>query len=124
MTLLELINFYIVPGVVLGSIYALGAVGITLVFAILRFAHLAHGDLATFGAFAALGLVAGFGLNPWISLPLAMIVCAAMAVGIDRLFYDYLRDRPKIITVMSSLGIALMLRALVQVFWGVDTETY
>lgn len=47
MTLIDFINFHIVPGVVLGSIYAVGAIGITMVFGILRFAHLAHGDLAT-----------------------------------------------------------------------------
>ncbi|WP_310618747.1 branched-chain amino acid ABC transporter permease [Flexibacterium corallicola] len=124
MTLLELINFYLVPGIVLGSIYALGAVGITLVFAILRYAHLAHGDLATFGAFAALGLVAGFGISPWAALPIAMLISALLAVGIDRVFYEHLRQRPKIVTVMASLGIALMLRAVVQVVWGVDTQTY
>ncbi|MDX5592416.1 branched-chain amino acid ABC transporter permease [Pseudovibrio sp. SPO723] len=124
MTLLELINFYLIPGVVLGSIYALGAVGITLVFGILRFAHLAHGDLATFGAFAALALVAAGGVNVWVALPLAMAICGVAAIGIDKYFYDYLKERPKILTVMASLGIALMLRAVVQVVWGVDTETY
>ncbi|WP_068087797.1 branched-chain amino acid ABC transporter permease [Polycladidibacter stylochi] len=124
MGIYELINFYVIPGLVLGSIYALGAVGITLVFGILRFAHLAHGDLATFGAFTALAVVATTGVNPWIALPVAMVICAALAVGIDKVFYDYLSERPKIITVMASLGIALMLRSLIQVIWGVDTETY
>jgi branched-chain amino acid transport system permease protein len=51
MDLFELLNFYVIPGIVLGSIYALGAVGITLIFAILRYAHLAHGDLATLALF-------------------------------------------------------------------------
>lgn len=124
MTFMDLINFYFVPGVVLGSIYALGAVGITLVFGILRFAHLAHGDLATFGAFAALAFVTALGVSVWVALPLAMVAAGAVAIGLDRYFYDYLRERPKILTVMASLGIALMLRAIVQVFWGVDTETY
>ncbi|WP_068311871.1 branched-chain amino acid ABC transporter permease [Polycladidibacter hongkongensis] len=124
MTLLELMNFYVIPGLVLGSIYAVGAVGITLVFGILRFAHLAHGDLATFGAFAALAVVTASGISPWAALPIAMALCALIAIGIDKVFYDYLTDRPKIITVMASLGIALMLRAVIQVIWGVDTETY
>src|SRR3546814_8535912 len=65
-----LINFYLVPGIVLGSIYALGAIGITLVFGVLRFAHLAHGDLATLGAFLVLALVTVLGLDPWLALPL------------------------------------------------------
>lgn len=124
MTFIDFINFHIVPGVVLGSIYAVGAIGITMVFGILRFAHLAHGDLATMGAFIALSTIGLFGVSPWVGLPVAMIFAAAIAVGIDRAFYDYLRDRPKILTVMASLGVALMLRSLVQVIWGVDPTTY
>ncbi|WP_417666362.1 branched-chain amino acid ABC transporter permease [Roseibium sp.] len=124
MDMLELINFYIIPGIVLGSIYALGAVGITLLFAILRYAHLAHGDLATLGAFIALAIVTSLGVNPLMALPFAMIATAAVAIGIDKVFYEHLRERPKIVTVMASLGIALMVRSVVQVVWGVDSESY
>ena len=124
MDILELINFYIIPGIVLGSIYALGAVGITLLFAILRYAHLAHGDLATFGAFIALAIVAGVGISPLLALPFAMLATAAIAIGIDKVFYEHLRERPKIMTVMASLGIALMVRSVGQVIWGVDAESY
>lgn len=124
MGLLELLNFYLIPGIVLGSIYALGAVGITLIFAILRYAHLAHGDLATLGAFIAFAIVTSFGMSPLMALPLAMIATAAVAISIDKVFYEHLRERPKIVTVMASLGIALMVRAVVQVIWGVDSESY
>ena len=120
----EIINFYLVPGVVVGSIYALGAVGITLVFSILRYAHLAHGDLATLGAFLALGLVTLAGLSPYVALPITMVLTAAIAVALDKTFYAYLRERPKIVTVMASLGVALMLRSVVQMVWGVDSQTY
>lgn len=123
MTVVSFINFYLVPGVVLGSIYALGAIGITMVFGILRFAHFAHGDMATLGAFLALALV-GAGMGPWTALPLAMIVTAVVAIAVDRGFYEHLAKRPKILTVIASLGIALMLRSVVQVVWGVDPQTY
>ncbi len=124
MTVLDFVNFYLVPGLVLGSVYALGAIGVTLVFGVMRFAHLAHGDLATFGAFLALGVVWATGLDPWFGLPAAMLGTAAMAVGVDRLFYDHLRKRPLILTVIASLGVALMLRSLVQVSFGVDSMSY
>lgn len=123
MTVVSFINFYLVPGVVLGSIYALGAIGITMVFGILRFAHFAHGDMATLGAFLALALV-GAGMGPWTALPLAMIVTAVVAIAVDRGFYEHLAKRPRILTVIASLGIALMLRSVVQVVWGVDPQTY
>ena len=59
----ELIFFFntvLVSGVVLGSIYAIGAIGVTLIFGILRFAHFAHGDMMTMGAFIAFLLALGF----------------------------------------------------------------
>jgi branched-chain amino acid transport system permease protein len=124
MTLLDFVNFHLVPGLVLGSIYALGAIGITLVFGVMRYAHLAHGDLATFGAFLTLGAVRGLGLSPWAALPLAMAGTAVLAIGIDRGFYAHLRQRPVILTVIASLGVALMLRSVVQVIYGVDTQLY
>lgn len=124
MALLDFVNFYLVPGLLLGAIYAIGAIGITMVFGILRFAHLAHGDIATMGAFVALAVITLLGVDPWVSLPLAMIVTGAIAVGIHRAFYDYLRERPRILTVMASLGVALMVRSVVQVVWGTDPQTY
>lgn len=124
MDLLNFINFYLVPGIVLGSVYAMSAVGITLVFSIMRHAHFAHGDLATMGAFVALAVVAGLGLSPYVGLVVAIAVSAILAVGLDKLFYEHLRNRPKILTTIASLGVALMLRSLVQVFWGVETTTY
>lgn len=124
MTVLDFVNFHVVPGLVLGSIYALGAICITLVFGVMRFAHLAHGDMATFGAFLALGAVQSLGISPWAALPLAMVLVAVLAVGIDRVFYEHLRRRPLILTVIASLGVALMLRSLVQVSYGVDTQLY
>ncbi len=123
MSFMDFLNFHIVPGVVLGSIYAVGAIGITLVFGILRFSHFAHGDMATLGAFVALALVTA-GLTPWAALPIAMAAVAVVAIVVDKLFYDYLKARPKIMTVMASLGVALMLRAVVQVVFGVDPRTY
>ena len=124
MTVLDFVNFHLVPGLVLGSVYALGAIGVTLVFGVMRFAHLAHGDLATFGAFIALGAVWLTGLDPWIGLPVAMVGAAGVAIGVDRLFYDHLRKRPLILTVIASLGVALMLRSIVQVTFGVDSMSY
>ena len=124
MTVLDFVNFHIVPGLVLGSVYALGAIGVTLVFGVMRFAHLAHGDLSTFGAFLALAAVWLTGLDPMVGLPVAMAGGAAAAVGVDRLFYEHLRKRPLILTVIASLGVALMLRSIVQVVFGVDSMSY
>lgn len=63
-------------------------------------------------------LVTLAGLSPYVALPVTMMLTAAIAVALDKTFYAYLRERPKIVTVMASLGVALMLRAVVQMVWG------
>jgi branched-chain amino acid transport system permease protein len=122
--MMEFINFYLIPALVLGSIYTLGAIGVSLLFGILRFAHFAHGDLMTLGAYLALTAVAVAGLPVVLALPLAMLASAGIAVGIDRAFYRPFRSRPTIIVVIASFGVALMVRSAVQLVWGVELESY
>lgn len=122
--MLEFVNFYLIPGLVLGSIYALGAIGITMLFGILRFAHFGHGDMMTMGAYVALAVVLAFGLPAMWALPIAMVLAAGLAVGIDRLFYKPLRSGPTIVVVIASFGVALMIRSVIQVVFGVDVESY
>jgi len=122
--LLLFINFYLIPGIVLGSIYALGAIGVSMVFGILRFAHFAHGDMMTLGAFIAFSAIGWLGVGPILALPFAMIGTIIVTLGIDRVFYKPLREKSTIIVVIASFGVALMLRSLIMVVWGVNTETY
>jgi len=124
MDLLSFINFFLLPGIVQGAIYALGAIGVTLIYAIMRYGHFAHGDLATFGAFIALAVTTALGLSPYAALPVAVVFTGIFAICIDRLFYAHLRTFPKIITTIASFGVALMLRSFVQVVWGVNTTSY
>ncbi|HET7409343.1 MAG TPA: branched-chain amino acid ABC transporter permease [Paracoccaceae bacterium] len=120
--LMEFVNFYLVPGIVLGCIYALGAIGISLVFGILRFANFAHGETITFGAYVTLTLVWISGAHPLVVMPQAMILTAALAIGIDRLFYRPFRKSPTIMLVIASFGMMLMIRSLVQLIWGVQLQ--
>jgi len=122
--MIEFINFYLIPGITLGSIYALGAVGISMIFGILRFAHFAHGDLMTTGAYIALTAVWVLDIPPLTAIPIAMVVTSVIALLLDRLFYKPLRLVPTIYTVIASFGVALMLRSAVQVIWGTESEVY
>ena len=73
--LIFFINRVLISGTVLGSIYALGAIGITLIFGILRFAHFAHGDMMTMGAFIGFcvaSILAGMGIST--PIPIAFVV--------------------------------------------------
>src|ERR1700730_9371650 len=110
---MELINLYVIPGIVLGCIYALGAVGLSLIYGVLRFGHFANGDVMTFGAYVTLSAIGVTGLPPLATLPLAILCTAALAIAVDRLFYRPFRGSPTIVVVIASFGVALMLRSLV-----------
>jgi branched-chain amino acid transport system permease protein len=123
----------LISGTVLGSIYALGAIGITLIFGILRFAHFAHGDMMTMGAFiafllaaslAAMGVVLPLPMG-FVVLPVAMVLTAILALGIDKGFYAPLRRRgAKPVTLLiASIGVTLMIQGLVRLIFGSGTKT-
>ena len=122
--MLEFVNFYLIPGIILGSIYALCAVGVSLIFGILRFAHFAHGDMMTVGAYLALTAVVAVGISPFLALPIAIAGTVGVGLAMDRVFYRPLRARPTIIVVIASFGVALMLRAGVQLIWGSKITSY
>jgi len=121
---LEFINFYLLPGLVLGCIYTLGAIGVSLLFGIMRFAHFAHGDMMTLGAYLALAVVAVTGWPTITAIPLAMLGTAAAAIFIDRFAYRPFRASPTIIIVIASFGVALMVRSVIQIGWGLEIESY
>ena len=132
----------IVNGLFLGTIIALGAIGLSLVYGINKFAHIAHGDFMTVGAYIALVLLGmlfptmglqGIGLGPFtfgyplfLALPITMLVLAAVAIGLDVGIYRRLRRRrvSTVVMAMTSLGVAIALRGLVQVIWGGGTWQY
>ena len=133
----ELVFFFnqvVIAGVVLGSIYALGAVGVTLIFGILRFAHFAHSELMTGGAFIAFLLAAGLAamgiVTPiptgFVVLPIAAVLTAVFALGIDKLFYAPLRQRgAKPVTLLiASIGVTMMVQGLVRLFFGTGTYSF
>jgi branched-chain amino acid transport system permease protein len=131
-----------VYGIVFGSIISLGAIGLTLVYGIIRFANFAHGDLMSAGAYIALFMVTGvlgwlgvpdtnfgmlsFGWRMLIAFPVAMLVVACVAVALDRILYRKLREKKshEVILCMSSLGAAFILRMLILIFWGADSLFY
>jgi len=121
---LELVNFHIIPGLVLGCIYALGAVGLSLLFGILRFAHFAHGDLMTWGAYTAFVVVTAWGWSPWAAIPVAMLSTIALALVADRAFYGRLRNAPPVVLLISGFGVALMIRAIVFAVFGPTEVVY
>lgn len=132
----------VVNGLFVGAIIGLGAIGLSLLYGILNFAHIAHGDFMTLGAYIAFFLLGtvfpsmgleGTGLGPFtfgypvlLVIPLTMLILAAIAIGLDISVYRRLRRRgvSRVLLAMTSLGVAIALRGIVQVIWGGGTEQY
>ena len=133
----------LVNGLSQGSIYALIALGYTMVFGVLRFINFAHGDVYMLGAFAGFyfgpkvtqlfgrGVAAGsmpLGdlLNPaaWAVLLVAMALCAVIGIVIERLCYRPLRDRPKLTVLITAIGVSLFLENGGQYAFGVDPKSF
>lgn len=116
----ELINFYVIPGIVIGSIYALIAIGITMTFGVMRFANFSHGETMTIGAYLVFALVTGAGMGFVPATAIAAVATVITALLVDRFFFRPLRGAPPIILMIASFGVMLMLRSAVQFTWGVN----
>jgi len=113
----------IINGLVLGSIYALVALGYTMVYGIMGLINFAHGEVVMIGAMVALFFVKAFsGLPVVILLPLALAaaVCVCMAIGfsIERIAYRPLRHAPKLAPLITAIGISIILQHLAMLIWG------
>ncbi|SVD79362.1 uncharacterized protein METZ01_LOCUS432216, partial [marine metagenome] len=132
----------VVNGLVMGSIISLGAIGLTLIYGNLKFAHIAHGDFMTISAYIVLFMLivplnrigmTAVGLGPFtfgypllIALPFAIIFSVAIAIALDLAIYRRLRNRGvnTIFLAMASLGVAIAGRGLVQLIWGGDIQQF
>lgn len=122
----------IINGISLGSIYALIALGYTMVYGVLRFINFAHGDVFMVGAFV------GYYVAPYISpmvggnlflvgpivMLLAMVVCSTLGVTIEKLAYKPLRYRPKITILITAIGVSLFLEFGGQLVFGPDPKSF
>jgi branched-chain amino acid transport system permease protein len=113
----------LVNGLFLGSVYALFALGYTLIFGILDILNLAHAAIFMLGAFAALVLVSQLGLNVWLALLGAMGVCAGLGVLLERIAFAPLRRRPDthLAGLISSIAVAIMFQAVA--LWRFEART-
>jgi neutral amino acid transport system permease protein len=113
-------------GLVTGAVYAIAAVGVSLVYGILRLVHFAYGDVMAFGAFVALTLNTTLGLGIALSTIGAMVATAALSVGLDFALWRPLRARRAgfMSLFLASIGLALVLRQVIFLAWGPQSRAY
>lgn len=122
---------HIINGISLGSIYALIALGYTMVYGILKMINFAHSDVYMVGAFAAyyfarwLGIENDPGLSTLATLiVISMICCSLLGLAIERLAYRPLRNSPKLNVLITAIGVSLFLQYSGQVVFGADPKVF
>jgi len=112
-------------GLIAGSIYALIAIGFTVIYRTVKFFHLAHGVVYTAGAYFAYTLIISLGLNFALSFFLSIILTAILGIGIDRLVYYPLRrqNASNLIFLLASFGVFIFLQNLIQLLYGAQILT-
>lgn len=111
-------------GIAIGSIYALVALGIVLIYKATEVLNFAHGDLLVLSAFSAWALIAGAGMPFWLVLPLVAGGVALLAYGMDALIVRRIAGQPQFAGVMLTIALAFMLRGLVSMGFGTEAQTY
>jgi branched-chain amino acid transport system permease protein len=129
--IVALLNFVIIPATAYGAQLALGALGVTLIYGILRFSNFAHGDTMAFGTMATIlvtwglqgaGVTAGPLPTALIALPVGIALTGLLALGTDRVVYRFYRTQKAkpIIFVIASIGVMFILNGVVRFIIGVD----
>ena len=128
-------NFVLIPGATYGAQLALGALGVTLIYSILRFANFAHGDMMAFGAMGTIlatwGMQAiGIGLGPLptalLALPFGILLACGLALLTDKWVYGFYRKRrvAPVVLTMVSVGVMFMYNGLVRFIIGPDNQNF
>lgn len=114
----------LINGISLGSIYALIALGYTMVYGIIKLINFAHGDVFMIGAFVGFYAIAGWGLGFFPALLLSMSVCAVFGVLIERIAYKRLRNATRIAALITAIGVSLLIESSVIYVRGAQPEAY
>lgn len=114
----------LVNGVSLGSIYALIALGYTMVYGIIKLINFAHGDVFMLGAFIGFYAIARWEMHFIPALILAMVLCAVIGVIIERVAYKRLRNATRIAALITAIGVSLLIEYTVIFFRGASPEAY
>ena len=114
----------LINGISLGSVYAIIALGYTMVYGIAKMLNFAHGDVIMVGAYICFFAVASYGLHPILGVLLAMLVCTVLGMVIERLAYKPLRQAPSLAVLITAIGMSYFLQNSAQLMWGTNQKMF
>ena len=115
---------YLINGISLGSVYALIALGYTMVYGIAKMLNFAHGDVIMIGSYVVFFAFGSAGMNPVLAIVLSMVVCTVLGVTIERVAYRPLREAPSLAVLITAIGVSYFLQNLALLIWKSDPKVF
>ena len=115
---------YLISGISLGSIYAIIALGYTMVYGIAKMLNFAHGDVIMVGGYISFCAVSYLGLPGWLSVIIAMVVCTVLGILIEGLAYKPLRQATSLAVLITAIGVSYFLQNSALLIWGASPKVY
>ena len=115
---------FLISGISLGSIYAIIALGYTMVYGIAKMLNFAHGDVIMVGAYICFYAVSRFNLPPLVGVILAMIVCTVLGMVVERLAYKPLRQAPSLAVLITAIGVSYFLQNTALLLWSSNPKAF
>ena len=108
---------YVINGISLGSVYAIIALGYTMVYGIAKMLNFAHGDVIMVGGYMLFVLMYSANLNPFVALLIAMILCTILGIVIEKVAYKPLRGASSLAVLITAIGVSYLLQNLAQLIF-------
>lgn len=115
---------YLISGLSLGSVYALIALGYTMVYGIAKMLNFAHGDVIMIGGYVVFVAASGMGLPPLAAIIISMVVCTVLGVTIERVAYRPLRGASPLAVLITAIGVSYLLQNVALLVFGSDTKAF
>ncbi len=115
---------YLINGISLGSVYAIIALGYTMVYGIAKMLNFAHGDVIMVGAYISFCVTQYLGMPAIVSIVAAMFVCTVLGMLIERMAYKPLREAPKLAVLITAIGVSYLLQNSAQLIWGSNPKSF
>lgn len=115
---------YLINGISIGAVYAIIALGYTMVYGIAKMLNFAHGDVIMVGAYISFCVTNYLGLPVWVSILAAMAVCTLLGIIIEGLAYKPLRGTPSLAVLITAIGVSYFLQNGAQLIWSSSSKNF
>lgn len=115
---------YLISGLGLGSVYAIIALGYSMVYGIAKMLNFAHGDIIMVGAYVAFYMLSSFGMPVIPAVLVSIVVCLVLGVAIEKLAYKPLRQASSLSVLITAIGVSYFLQNGALLLWGADTKIF